>query len=200
MISPLKRCANVIPKPLLPDAVGPSRTTNFRRRFRRSTRANPTPTPSSTPKGVKQPKAIPLVNAKPRPPPTTTARQIINQRICCIIHIPTLIILLLTHGKEPMVAPAAVISSITMKCNGGAVPPPTTFCQKPSLIPNAISAVVNPVQARLIVSRVLHELPQLTSIAPAVANGTRPTSTAINQALGGRSGACAFGVICHSRR
>src|SRR6266581_3275324 len=171
----------------------------FIKRSRRSTSATPTPTPSSTPKGVKQPKAMPLVNAKPRPPPTTIARQIINQRICCIIHIPVFSIQLLTLGEVPMVAPAAVTSSITTNCNGGAAPP-IRFCQIASLRPSAINAVVSPVLARLIVSRVLHELPQLTVIAPTVANGTRPTSTPKNQGLGGNSDACAFGEICDNKR
>src|SRR5260370_27285320 len=99
---------------------------------------------------------------------------------------PAFSIRLLTVGAVPAVAPVAATSNITSKCNGGTAAP-NRFCQRASLSPSAANAVLIPVMTRLSVSRLLQALLQLTSNAPAVAHGTRPISTAINQELGGSS-------------
>src|SRR5215469_16513453 len=102
---------------------------------------------------------------------------------------PAFSIRLLTLEAVPAVAPIAATSNITIKCNGGAAAP-SRFCQKDSLSPSATNAMLIPVMTRLSVSRLLQALLQLTSNAPAVAHGTRPISTAINQEWGGSSNEC----------
>ena len=78
-----------------------------------------------------------------------------------------------------MEAPTAVRSSIAHNCSDGMFICKRT-CHVSAPNPNVLNVTLNPVQKRLILSRILDVLSQSTSKAPRVASGTIPRNTTID--------------------